>query len=536
MSILNFANIKALRDHFLFKSSVLVGSGNSIAAGATFQSSIFNIKKSALTINIRFSTTAPASAKLTVQLAGYDDQDTAIWLSGVEEVTRIAGQTYASLAFETPVKRIRVTVINTDSADLTATTIVYGETDRVAKVEHQVFLNRDLVAVDNVSPKFRISKSLLNINLFWVTEPSAYTLYARFYDKNGNLISINPVHTGTVANAAIRRMVSTNANAETVDFNLRLEDGQTGRIRSLLVKETDAVMPSSEQAAVKIDQTDALSKLVFPSTALAAGATITSEKITLVKSNHYLTWTWQTRPTHFKVQAYFYRNNSVVEIVDIFERKLGLGKTYYTAPFQKRGDIVEIRITNSSSAAAQLAYATITQLDTPMVDDTFDNVYEHLNNSVKVTLMPESAGYDSFYNAQRVQLVNRPDFYNSVFSKTKKETAAAVNDYIFLQSGAKELRAYLVISDIVGNPFPNETDGVTLSVVAGEYDKPVEITLLSSGPLKAGTHILIFGKEHEGVLSTGLIFGDRLMFRLTFAGDISAANNFNFELFTYSKF
>lgn len=538
MSIINFSNLKSLKDHFAFKNKSLVIASTSIAAGASIQSEIFNVKTSALNVGVRFGATTSSTAKLQVSIACLDDSDNVIYTSDDLQIERIAGATYASVQDNIPAKRIRITIKNNDTVAFTGGVVSYNEIDRENKFEHQVFRNRDVVAGDNVSQRFKIKKSALAINVYWSTEPDSYTLYARFYDKNNNIVSISTIHVGTTTNKLNRRMLSTAANTEFVDINVIVGSASSGRITSMVIKEMDNIYSPTISLAdntIKVDRSNDLSKLVFPSTVIAAGANVVSDKIELTKSNAVLNWNWSVRPQYFLVQALFYRGNTLVDTVDVFERRLGVSLTNYKAQFQRLGDSVAIKVTNTSETSGTLSFMVINQLDTPLVDNTWDNAYDPLNQSMKSTIQRESAGFDDFESAWRTKKIYRPDFYNTVFSASLKQNTSTVKDYFFLQKGVKMVRVYLKVTNIQGNPFGTD-GGITLKIGAGEKDKGVETVILQSDVLKDGNHILLLGVKDEVIKSTSLLFGDRLTFELQFSGTIDATNYFTYELFAYSKF
>ncbi|WP_153848587.1 hypothetical protein [Sphingobacterium paramultivorum] len=534
MSLLTYPIIKSIKDWLFLKSRTIVGSANTVAPDVTFNSPIFDIKKSTVNIGVRFGSTTSSTAKFSLQIVGYDDSDAAVFVTDEEIVERFGGGTYYQKQFAVPVKRIRVNVKNYDTVALAGAVINYSEIDDINKFEHQMTGLRTLVAGDNITNKIKVNKSAFNVNLYWVTEPNNYTLYARFYDKNNNIVSINAIHTGTVDNKSNRRMVSTPINTELVDFNIQLAAGEAGQIRSLIAKEVDNV-PYPTYPSVSIDRSLDKSLLVFPSTVIAAGATVTSARLNLNNANNIINIIWSVRPQFFKVQAVFYRNNSIVDILDLYERKLGSSLTYYKAFFQKLGDVVEIKITNTSTTSSTVGYSTITQLDSPLVDDTWENVYERINQSIKTTVQKESAGYDEFDGAWRTKQIFRPDFYNTIFSPTVKKSNTSVNDYFFLQKGAKMVRIYLKITDIVGTPFANG-QGLKLSVKAGEKGKGTEITLLDSEIVQNGNYIMLLGQKDETIKSTNLLFGDRLKIELSFTGTINSGSYFTYEVFAYTKF
>jgi len=534
MSLITYPLIKSIKDWISFKNRTIIGSGNSIAPDTTFNSPIFDIKKSTVNIGVRFGATSSVTAKISLQLVGYDDTDTAVFVTDEEIVERFGSGTYYQKQFAVPVKRIRVNVKNYDTTTLTGTIINYSEIDEINKFEHQMTGVRSLVAGDNITNKIKVNKSAFNISLYWTTEPNNYTVYARFYDKNSNIVSINAVHTGTSDNKSNRRMISTPINTELVDFNIQLGAGETGYIRSFIAKEVDSV-PYPTYQNVSIDRSLDKSLLVFPSTAIAAGTTVTSSRLTLNNANNIINIIWSVRPLFFKVQAVFYRNNSVVDTIDLYERKLGASLTYYKAFFQKLGDLVEIKITNTSTTSATIGYSTITQLDSPLVDDTWENVYERLNQSIKTTVQKESAGYDEFEGAWRMKQIFRPDFYNTIFSPTIKKNSTASNDYFFLQKGAKMVRIYLKITDIVGVPFASG-QGIKLLIKAGEKGKGIEFPLLESEVIQTGNLLMLLGLKDDTIKSTNLLFGDRLKIELSFTGTINATNYFTYEVFAYTKF
>lgn len=536
MSIINFSNIKAIKDYLTFKNKNILGSGNSIAADASLQSEIFNVKSSFINVNVRFGASTSSTAKVSIQVTCYNDEDIAVFTTEEEFVERFNNGTYYVKQYSIPTKRVMITLKNYDAVSLSGAVVNYSEIDRISKFEHQLTGIKTFAVGDNITSKIKVNKSALNLSMFWVTEPTSYTVYARFYDNGGNIVSINTVHIGTAANSSLRRVVSTPANTELVDFNIQLGAGTTGQIRSFVAKEVDTALNPSVSLSdntVKIDRNPDKSILVFGGTAINAGASVTSAKLDLLSTNNLLNLEWTVRPLFFKVEAIFYRSTTVVDTIELYDRRLGNSLTYYKAFFQKLADVVEIKITNTSTANATLKYCTIIQQDGVIIDDTWENVYERLNQSIKSTIQKESAGFDEFYSAWRMQAVYRPDFFNSVFSSSVKNNSTAINDYFFLQPGVKQVRVYLRISNIQGSPF-STGQGAKLTIKAG--DKDIEKQILESSSLQNGDHLLLLGVKDESITSTPLLFGDRLKFELSFTGTIDTSNYFTYELFTYSKY
>lgn len=522
----------------------LFSSGQQLNQSVQVVSNIVDLKEGMATMYIRLSSVATVDTDIEIVPRILDPSGNVVGLSDTVVMRIPSGDVYGVLKIRLNSRRVSFRFENISNADVTVlysaitSTSFDSEVEALnSKVVDQSTTELSLVSGSwNLAPEAENATEIYELSTNHVSIGFAFDSFSNPFE-----IEVTPrYHSSEVSSSYVKIGEPVRFTIESI-FDTCLLDLEFGtkvsfRIVNKSLSTKNVVRASISKAISKYNDL-AIDKIVSDySLAIGQNAFGPFES---KRTDKYLHIHFQDVPGGFDVLTRYYDSASgAIKTFETIHEEASPSTNRFIIPLNLKSLIWGIRIDASSTDLIQdMFISDVSTLKEPISSRSSDGnlIVQHTEKN--------APGYDAFYGSFKSIRTFKPDFHNSIFPETIKDDSLLEESIINLQNGVYQLRVYLQISNIIGNPF--SVSGVTLKVSLG--DGGVYPIYISSNEMsQEGTVVIILGDgsdltdfnvENNSVVKVGrLLHGKLIKVSMNVPSGVDASNYFTFKLDSYQKF